>query len=317
MPPAEPRPLRFGLSASSARSAAEWTELARRVEASGFDVFLQSDHLVPTLSPFSSLAHIAAVTDRLRVGTLVLNNDLRHPVITAREAASLDVLSGGRAELGLGAGHMRQEYDEVGVDFEHPAVRVRRLEEAVPIVRQLLDGQTVHHTGDHYRISGHELGYATAQRRVPMLVGGNGDRVLGLAARHADIVGFVGFGHREADTSVRLTHFTERALAERISVVRDAAGDRFSELELNVLVQRVEISDDPEALLAPLLERIPGATVDEIVASPFVLVGSVDDLVAKVQRLRSRLGVSYFACFEPALEPMAALISALRDGTRS
>jgi probable F420-dependent oxidoreductase len=287
--------------------------LARQIEGAGFDVFLLSDHLAPTLSPFSSLAHVAAVTERLRVGTLVVNNDLRHPVITAREAATLDVLSGGRMELGLGAGHMRSEYDEIGVPFDPPGARVGRLEEAVPIVRGLLSGSPVQHEGRHYRVAGHRLGYETVQRPIPLLVGGNGDRVLSLAGREADIVGFGGFTHREADTSVRLTHFTEAGLEDRIGVVRAAAGERFAQLELNVLVQRVEITDDPEAVAAPLVERMPGATVEDVLASPFLFIGSVPELVAKAQRLRSRFGVSYLACFEAALEPMTTLIAALGE----
>jgi probable F420-dependent oxidoreductase len=305
------RPFRFGLSASDARAAPDWVTLAQRVEVAGFDVLLQSDHLVPTLSPFSSLAVAAAVTERLRVGTLVLNNDLRHPVITAREAASLDVLAGGRMELGLGAGHMRSEYDEVGLRFDNAGTRVDRLEEAVSIIRRLLDGETVDHIGDHYRITGHRVGYGTVQPRMPLLVGGNGDRVLTLAARVADIVGFVGFGHREADTSVQLTHFTLAGLSDRVDLVRHASGPRFGDIELNVLVQRVELTDDPEAVAAPLVGRFDGATIDDVVDSPFLLIGTVDDLVAKLHRLRSELGITYFACFEAALEPMAEVIAAL------
>jgi probable F420-dependent oxidoreductase len=314
-PPAEQssRPFRFGLSASDTRPGVEWAALARTVEASGFDVLLQSDHLVPALSPFTSLAHAAAVTERLRVGTLVLNNDLRHPVITAREAASLDVLSGGRVELGVGAGHMRFEYDEVGIRFDPARMRVGRLEEAVAVIRGLLAGEEVSLDGAHYQLAGHQLGFDTPQRPVPLLVGGNGDRVLALAAQQADIVGLVGFGHREADTQVRLTHFGEAGLAERIAHVRAAAGDRFASLELSVLVQRVEITDDAEAAVQPLVERLDGVPAADILASPFVLIGTVDELVTKLHDLRRRSGVSYVACFEAALEPMTEVIEAVRS----
>lgn len=304
--------LRFGLSASDARPGQEWTDLARRVEASGFDVLLVSDHLAPTLSPFASLAHAAAVTDRLRLGTLVLNNDLRHPVITAREAATLDVLSGGRLELGLGAGHMRHEYDEVGLPFDPPSIRVARLSEAVPAIRALLDGATVTTEGPHYRFDGHGLGFATVQDRLPLLVGGNGDRVLSLAAAHADIVGFTGFRHREADSTVQLSHFADAGLVERIEHVRTASGDRFADLELNLLVQRVQITDDAERVAAAMAERLEGITTGDVLGSPFLLVGTVEEIAAKVLDLRDRLGIGYLACFEPALDAMAEVISRCR-----
>ena len=308
------RALRFGLSVHPHLSRQEWTVFAQQVEAAGFDVLPQSDHLVPAMSPFSSLAHAAAATERLRIGTLVLNNDFRHPVITTREAATLDVLSGGRMELGLGAGHMRSEYAQVGIPFEAPAVRVARLEEATSIVRGLLRGDDVILAGTHYDITGHALGFDTVQQPVPLLIGGNGDRVLALAAQRADIVGFVGFHHRELDSQVVPSHFTEAGLVDRIDHVRQAAGeDRFAGLELNVLVQHVELTEDAGRAAEAMATRLGGVATEDLLASPFFLIGTVHEIADKLNDLRSRLGVTYFACFEPSMAAMALVIDHCRN----
>ena len=214
------RDIRFGISTGGAASRAEWQERARRVEALGYDILLTADHLVDdAFPPLLPLVSAADVTERLRVGTYVVNNDFRHPVLLAREAAALGLLTDGRFVLGLGAGHMRSEYDEAGIPFDGGAVRVDRLEESVAIVRGLLDGDEVTHSGEHYTVTGHTA-WPTAPR-VPLLIGGNGRRVLALAARSADAVGFAGFSHNRDATEVRLTHFTASGLDEQVAWVRE------------------------------------------------------------------------------------------------
>src|SRR5437016_11662857 len=151
------KPFRFGVNVRTGGSYGEWATKARKVEALGYDVLLMPDHLAELFAPMLGLTAAAAATTRLRVGTAVLNNDFRHPVLVAREAATLDVLSGGRLELGLGAGHMRSEYEQAGLDFDPGAMRVERLAEAVVIVKRLLEGEPVTHVGRHYRVSGHLL----------------------------------------------------------------------------------------------------------------------------------------------------------------
>lgn len=166
---------RFGVSMSTASSSGEWQARARRAEQLGYSALLIPDHLTECLSPWTALAAAAAATERLRVGTFVLNNDFRHPVLVAREAATLDLLSGGRLELGLGAGHMRREYDEAGIGFDSAGVRVDRLGESLAIIKSLLAGDEVDYEGSHYRVRGHTI-WPRLARRPPIIVGGNGDR---------------------------------------------------------------------------------------------------------------------------------------------
>src|SRR5436189_5839962 len=169
------RPFRFGVNVRTAASQAEWADKARKVEAIGYAVLLVPDHLADLLAPFPALPAAAGATPRLRVGTAVLNNDFRHPALLAREAATLDVLSDGRLELGLGAGHMQSEYEQVGLAFDPGATRVERLEEAVVIVKRLLEGEPVTFSGRHYRGTGHTLHPRPMQPpRPPVAIGRDG-----------------------------------------------------------------------------------------------------------------------------------------------
>src|SRR2546429_3308983 len=237
------KPFRFGVNVRTAGSHAEWADKARKVERLGYSVLLVPDHLAELLAPFPALAGAAAATTRLRVGTAVLNNDFRHPVLLAREAATLDVLSDGRLELGLGAGHMQSEYEQAGLTFDPGATRVERLEEAVVIVKRLPEGEPVTFSGRHYRLTGHTIHPRPIQRpRPPVFIGGNAPRLLTVAAREADIVGLTGITFRRGGKEPDVSDFRGSVVDERVRLVREAAGDR--PLELNVLVQRVIVTDD-------------------------------------------------------------------------
>jgi probable F420-dependent oxidoreductase len=237
------RPFRFGVSIRGAATGAEWRHKARRAEAAGFDTLLVADHLVEgMLSPLSPLVVAAEATDQLRVGTLVLNNDFRHPVVLAREAATVDLLTDGRLELGLGAGHMKYEYDQAGLSFDPPAMRVARMTEAAEIIRRLLAGEEVAFAGEHYQVDRHRCFPLPIQSHVPLLIGGNGRRLLSTAARLADIVSFTGFSQVEGERNVDPTHFTVEGLNAQITRVKSAADERFEQLELSTLVQGVTIT---------------------------------------------------------------------------
>jgi len=292
------KPFRFGLSIGSASSRAEWREVARRAEANGFGTLLVADHLAPMFPPMTALATAAEATDRLHVGTYVVNNDFRHPVLLAREAATLGLLTEGRFELGLGAGHMKPEYDEVGLAFDPAAVRVARLAESVEIVRGLLDGEEVIWHGEHYGVDGHR-GFPALEpaHRVPLLVGGNGRRVLSIAARRADMVGFIGFAHNADATGLTFPNFTAGGLAEQVDWVRDRAGERFDELELSALVQWVWITPDRRAAAERLHEQVPALSVDEILDSPFLLLGTHGQMAEQLRERRERFSVSYWVTF--------------------
>lgn len=297
---------------ATAGSAAEWQARARQAEELGYSTLLIPDHLADCLSPWTALAAAAAATERLRVGTLVLNNDFRHPVLVAREAATLDLLSGGRLELGLGAGHMRRrEYDEAGIGFDSAGVRVDRLGESLSIVKSLLAGDEVNYDGSHYQVRRHTL-WPRPARRPPIVVGGNGDRLLALAAREADIVGLVGFSLRRGGTARDASAFTAGGIEAKLAVVRESAGDRLPEIELNALVQRVVVTDDRRAAAEELPMR-GLLTADEILDSPFLLIGTHDEMADALIRRRERYGISYWVVFEPAIEALAPVVRRLRD----
>jgi probable F420-dependent oxidoreductase len=307
------RPFRFGVSIWAASSRQEWRDKARRAEAAGFDTLLVADHLVDgMLPPLTALVAAAEATDHLRVGTLVVNNDFRHPVLLAREAATIDLLTDGRLELGIGAGHMKVEYDEAGLTFDPPAMRVARLAESAEIVTRLLAGDEVQFDGRHYQVRGHRCFPLPVQRPVPLLIGGNGRRVLATAARWAHIVGFTGFSQVEGERGVNPTHFTDDGLAEQVQWVRDQAGHRFDDLELSTLVQGVTLSDDRRATAADLEGLVPKLTVDDILSSPFGLIGTPVQIADQVRERRERLGISYLTVFEKDFNAMARVIELLR-----
>ncbi len=260
---------------------------ARRAEELGFDVVLVSDHVGPGLAPMTTLAAIATATERIRLGTFVLNNDMRNPVQLAWEAVSLDRLSGGRFELGLGAGHTPQEYAATGIPMDPAAARKARLVESLRVLRPLLS-----RTDDADGGSG-TVG-RPVQDRVPLLVGGNGARLLGAAGELADIIGLQGLGRTLEDGHRHEVKWTASHLDDQIAQVRAGAGDRFADLELNALVQVFSITDDREAGLREITDPWPTLSIDDASVIPYLMVGSIDEIVGHVHACRERWGITYF-----------------------
>src|SRR6266540_5572806 len=218
------KPFRFGVNVWRAGSRTEWADKARKLEDLGYSALTVPDHLTDLFAPMPALVSAAEATKSLRVGTNVLNNDFRHPVLVAREAATVDLLTDGRLQLGLGAGHMQSEYDQAGLRFDAGGTRVERLAEAVAIVKALLQGKQVTFAGRHYRVTGHTIHPLPVQRpHPPILVGGNGRQLLTLAAKEADIVGLTGFTLRRGGTEPDFSGFTAAGVDERVKLVRDAA----------------------------------------------------------------------------------------------
>jgi probable F420-dependent oxidoreductase len=308
---------RFGLHTALPRGG-DFVSFARSVEQAGFDVLTVPDHFVASLSPFAAASAAAAATSRLCTGTLVLNNDFRHPVDTAREAVTIADISGGRFELGIGAGHMKSEYDAAGLTFDRGGVRVDRLEEAAAVIRALLQGDAVDVAGGHYRVHAGAGELAPVPSApVPLLIGGNGTRVLQLAGHLADIAGLAGISHNRDATAVRLSHFDAAGVLDRIAVVRDAAGDRFPEIELNGLIQFVVRSDDRAAAAAELAAPF-GVTADLLLESPFVLIGTHEQMAEALTERQRRFGISYWTVFDEwpgrpsAMPDLAEVIALLR-----
>src|SRR5919106_6731011 len=240
------KPFRFGVNVGRARSRTEWVEKARKLEDLGYSTLTVPDHLADLLAPVPAVISAAEATTRLQVGTNVLNNDFRHPVLVAREAATVDLLTEGRLQLGLGAGHMQFEYDQAGLRFDAGSTRVERLAEAVAIVKALLDGEQATFAGRHYRVTDHKIHPLPVQcPHPPLLIGGNGRRLLTLAAKEADIVGLSGITFRRGGTAPDLSGWRAAGVDERVQLVREAAGDRYDRLALKALVPRGVVPDYP------------------------------------------------------------------------
>jgi probable F420-dependent oxidoreductase len=302
------KPFRFGVNVGPSRSRAEWAEKARRLEELGYDALTVPDHLADLFAPMPALVSAAEATKTLRVGTNVLNNDFRHPVLVAREAAMVDLLTGGRFQLGLGAGHMKSEYDQAGLIFDSGGTRVERLAEAAIIIKGLLSGEQVTFAGRHYRVTRHTAHPLPVQRpHPPIVISGNGRRLLTLAAREADIVGLSGITFRRGGTAPDITGWKEAGVDERVRLVKEVSGDRFARLELQVLVTD-ERRRAAEELRASHRSQL---SPDEILQSPYVLIGSVDQMTEDLQTRREHWGMSYFTIFEPYVSAFAPVVARL------
>lgn len=307
------RSFRFGVNLWSASSRAEWQDKARKVEALGFASLMVPDHLTQLFAPFPAIVSAAAVTSRIELGTHVLNNDLRHPAMVAREVATADFLTDGRFQLGLGAGSIRAEYRQTGLDFDRGRTRVERLGEAVAVIKGLLSGETVTFAGQHYQIDGHAIAPLPVRKpHPPILIGGNGPRLLALAAREADIVGLSGITFRDGGVQPPdLSGWRVAGVDERLRHVRETAGARYASLEISAFLQRVIVTDDRRDAAEKLTRRWTGLTVDEILESPYVLIGTVDQMIADLHARRARWDISYYVVPEPYLDALSPVVARL------
>ena len=304
------RPFRFGVQLARARSAAEWREQARRAEALGYDVFLMPDHFGAQFAIGPALAIAAEATSTIRIGTLVWQNDLRHPALVAKEAATLDVLSEGRFELGIGAGgSFLPDYEWTGIPFDPPGRRVRRLEESVHLIKEAFSSETVTFAGEYFQFDSYQ-GYPKPfqQPTPPFLIAGGGKRMLRLAAREADIVGLLP-GMKPDGGSFYDDH-SVAAFTDKAAFVRAEAGDRAAAIEFNILVQQVKVTDDRAGAIEHFRNEheIEDPSWFE---SPMVYIGSVDEIVEKLRAMREQVGTSYFVVFEPVMEEFAPVVARL------
>jgi probable F420-dependent oxidoreductase len=307
------RKFRFGVAIGGAWSARDWVEKARRAEDLGYSAFLLPDHYVSPLATVPALAVAAAATTSLRVGSFVFSNDFRHPAMVAKEAATLDLLSDGRFELGLGAGWHGPEYAQAGIPFDSPGVRVGRLEEAVSIIKGLFGPEPVTFAGEHYRIEALRGTPSPVQSpHPPILIAGGSKRVLSLAGREADIVG-LHFKTFSDGSGGDLTSGSVDATAQKIEWVRAAAGDRLNSIELNVLVRWFVVTDDPRRAAEEFAAR-PSAmpvTPQLLLESPNALLGSVELMLEMLLRRREQYGISYIVVVEDDMEAFAPVVAQL------
>jgi len=305
------RRFRFGAQISFAGSAGEWAAKAQRVEELGYATLCVPDHFDDQLAPFPALMAAAAATSSLRVGTMVLDNDYRHPLVAAKEAATVDLLTGGRFELGLGAGWLASDYAQSGIACDPPAVRIDRLEEALAVVKGLFSGGKFSFAGRHYTVTGHPGTPGPVQRpHPPILVGGGSRRILSLAGREADIVS-VNFNLRSGSVGPQVgATATAAATAEKLEWVRDAAGERFDDIELSHSLYLTIVTDDREAAAGGLGSGF-GLTAEEVLAMPNFAIGTVAQIADELERRRDELGFSYIVVGAECYEAMAPVVARL------
>lgn len=305
------RPFRFGIQASTASSRAEWQALARKVEGLGYDVLTMPDHFGTQLAPVPALMSVADATTRLRIGALVLDNDYRHPVVLAKELATMDVLSDGRLEIGLGAGWLISDYEQSGIVYDTPKVRIDRFQEALAIVRRAMSDGSFSEAGEHYQITGYEgFPKPLQQPHPPILIGGGGTRVLRYAAQHADIVGINGMLASGAVAEDVFATMSAEAVDAKVATVRDAAGERFGAIEMNIRVFMAQVTNDPTSALEQIA-TFAHATPKAVADSPFALVGSTSQMVDQLEARRDRWGFSYVVVGAELTDQFAPVVARL------
>ena len=305
------RPFRFGVQCKGPVDPVGWPALAREVEDRGWSTLTVADHLDEALAPIPGLMAAADATTTLRLGTMVLANDYRHPVVVAKEAATLDVLSGGRFELGLGAGWMASDYASTGIALDRPRIRVDRLDEAVHVVRGLWADGPLSWRGEHYTIDdldGRPL--PATPGGPPIVVGGGGRRVLELASRRADVVA--------VNVNLRAGVIDERAFPDgtpestdrKLEWIRHAARDRFDDLEIQVRVHLAMVTDDRDAVIEQLAPSF-GLTAEQASSTPHALIGTVEEICDQLQERRDRWGITYIGMSADTIEPFTPVVTNL------
>ncbi len=318
------RPFRFGVQSFSASSGKEWRERALRVEELGYTTLHLADHFFgpgpaqeatlhppQELAPGPAMAVAAEVTTHLRVGCRVYCNDYRHPVMLAKEAATLDLFSEGRLELGIGAGWIKGEYDSAGIPFDSPGKRIDRLAEAVPLIKALMTGGEVKFEGDHYRVQGFEGRPRPVQQpHPPIMIGGGGKKVLSLAGREADIVSF-NFNNRSGVLGPDgVQNSTADLTAQKVEWVRSAAGDRFDQIELEIGAYFTSVGDQANAM-AEGMGSIFGLSVEAMKEHPHGLFGSVGEICNELEKRRDRYGINYVTVGDSQMEEFAPVVAKL------
>ncbi len=306
------RPFRFSVQASHLGAPEELRPLARRAEDAGVSVLTVADHITgEEVAPLTALMAVADATTDLRVGSLVFSNDYRHPVVLAREAATIDRLSGGRLEFGIGAGWMTTDYETTGMQLDRPGTRIERLEEALAVVEGAWSAQPFDFDGTHYQVQGLDVRPAPAQQpRPPIVIGGGGRRILELAGRRADVVHLnprlaAGVIDERAGPSA-----TEAATVEKLGWVRDAAGDRFDDLEIGARVHLAVVTDERDSLYDAMAGGF-GLTPEEARRSPHALCGTVEQICDDLVERRETLGISAIGLSASSLDDMAPVIARL------
>ena len=311
-------PFRFGVINEQPMDREGWIAHVRRVEALGYATFLIRDHFVPDFfgnqfAPLVALMAAAGATTTLRVGTIVIDNDYRHPVMLAKEAATLDLLSGGRLELGLGAGWLQKEYEQAGMQYDPPGTRIGRLAEAITVLKGLFADSPLTFQGEHYAIADLEGFPKPAQRpHPPILIGGGNRRILRLAGREANIVGLLTTSVASGTVVDAVDERLPAAIDQKLAWVREGAGDRFDAIELSLIPTIIPTDDRRGRAERLIAERgWSGVTVDDVLAMPSLLLGTSEEIVGDLLARRERYGFSYYIVADGDMETLAPFVARL------
>jgi probable F420-dependent oxidoreductase len=293
---------RFGVEACHARSGKDWAEKARKLEDLGYATLFVSDHFDDQLAPVPALMAAAATTTCLRVSSFVFDNDYRHPVVLAKEAATLDLLSDGRFELGLGAGYLRSEYEQAGLPFDPSGVRINRLAEAIRVMKGLFADEPCAFSGTYYTVTSlNGLPKPIQRPHPPLFLGGSGQRMLSLAGHEANIVSLAVNDVADA---------TAEASLQKLAWIRQAAGGRFDELELHSSVFIIQVTDHRQQMIEETAHRL-GLSTGQITQSPHMLIGTLDQIVEDLQRRREQFAISYIGVEEKDLDTFSPVVARL------
>jgi probable F420-dependent oxidoreductase len=305
------RPFRFSAQEHTARSAAQWRDRARALESMGYSTLYLPDHFGDQIGPIAGLMAAADATTTLRVGSLVFDNDYRHPVVLAKEAATLDLLSDGRFDFGLGAGWMISDYQQSGIPYDSPRTRIDRMAEGLTIIKKFFAGERFSFEGKHYTINGLEGTPLPVQKpHPPIVIGGGGRKMLEFAAREADTVN-VNFDLREGRAG-RGTARTGLAAVtdEKLRWIRDAAGERFDEIELGVWTFTAMVTDDRDSV-ASMLAPSMGFEPADVLEVPHFMIGSIDQIGEDILARRERYGISHVVVPGDTAADLAPLVARL------
>lgn len=309
---ATPRKFRFGVQLHNAPSGEAWAALARKVEDLGYSSLFLPDHFGEQLAPVPAMMAAADATTTLKVGALVFDNDYKHPVVLAKEMATIDLLSGGRVEFGLGAGWMTTDYEQSGIPKDGAGVRIARMAEGLEIVKGLWADGPYSFEGEHYTITGLDgLPKPHQKPGPPILIGGGGPKVLGIAGRYADIVGVNPSIPAGAIGPDAARDAAPERVDQKLEWLRAGAGDRFDDIELNALIFVVQVTDDPGPM-RQMMAGVFGVSEEEVGASPYAWIGSPGEIADQLRAARERWGLSYFVVQgEDALDAVAPVVAEL------
>ena len=309
---AHPRRFRFGAELKGPFPGLTWQETVRRVEELGYSTLFVPDHFQLQYGPIAAMASAAAYSDTLHVGSLVFDNDYRHPVTLAMEMATIDQISQGRVEFGIGAGWKRLDYDQSGLSYDAPKVRVDRMMEAVVAIKALFGPDPVDHTGDHYRLSDVTGTVPYTPGGPPLLIAGGAKRMLRFAGEHASIVGVNPSIHSGAIDADSAADALAERMDEKVGWVKEGAGDRYDDLEINAWVAVAALTDDAAGfadLIAPGF-GIDGQDPLTVLDSPMTMIGTVEQIGERLHERRDRWGFSYHVVQGDKALEMAPVVAA-------